>query len=435
MKYNLKKSTLIGAVIIFVIVFAIFLVTTYLSYRRTESLDLTFGIDGIVLTNTGASNDYGTSVVLQNDGKIVVAGVSSNRGHDDFSLIRLNSNGSFDKTFGVEGKVITTFSENDDNGHSLALQRDGKIIVAGWSYNNIDSTSDFAIVRYNSNGSIDKSFGVEGKVVTPIGTADDKGYSVAIQNDGKIVVAGYCSSRNVNSCDFAIVRYNSNGILDNTFGVEGKAITPIRTADDYGRSLVIQNDEKIVVGGLSYNGYYFDFALVRYNTNGSIDKNFGIDGKVITSIGIHDFKAEVSIAIQNDGKILMAGESDDSIVLIRYNINGSLDKDFGLNGKVFTKIGSVNNVGKSVAIQKDGKIVVAGFSEDDLDAGYGFALIRYNTNGSLDKTFSSDGKVITYVDSNDFGYSVTIQKDGKIVVAGLSNSGDKLSTAVVRYNK
>jgi uncharacterized delta-60 repeat protein len=233
--------------------------------------------------------------------------------------------------------------------------------------------------------------------------------------------------------DFTLVRYNTNGTLDTTFDSDGKVTTAIGSGTDVAYSVALQSDGKIVVAGYSNNGSNFDFALVRYNTDGSLDTSFDSDGKVTTEVGSGNDGGE-SVAIQSDGKIVVAGYSyigsNNDFALARYNTDGTLDTSFDSDGKVTTAIGVSVNYAKSVAIQSDGKIVAAGYntgSNNDL------ALARYNTDGTLDTSFDSDGKVTTAIGSNDRAYSVAIQSDGKIVAAGNSNNGSNEDFALVRY--
>ena len=393
-------------------------------------LDTTFDGDGKVTTAVGSFDDYAVSAAIQSDGKIVVAGYSFNVRSDlDFALTRYNSNGSLDTTFDGDGKVTTDFG-GSSVAYSIAIQSDGKIVVAGSAYNG--SNNDFALVRYNADGSLDTSFGTGGKVTTPIGMSSDRGYSVTIQPDGKIVVAG--QSWNGSNYDFALTRYNSDGSLDTTFDGDGKVTTAVGNSDDEARGLAIQSDGKIVVAGYAYNGSNYDFALTRYNSNGSLDTTFDGDGKVTTAVGSFDDYVS-SLAIQSDGKIVVAGYSGNvrwDFALTRYNSNGSLDTTFDGDGKVTTAVGSFDDVASSVSIQSDGKIVVAGSSSDDSNVD--FALTRYNSNGSLDTTFDGDGKVTTDFGAQDSAYSVAIQSDGKIVVAGGSSDGSNRDFALARYN-
>jgi uncharacterized delta-60 repeat protein len=394
-------------------------------------LDTSFSGDGKQTTAIGSGTDEANSVVLQSDGKIVAAGYSHNGTNNDFAVVRYNTDGSLDTTFDTDGKVTTAIGSGIDAAYSVVLQSDGKIVVAGYSYNG--TNDDFAVVRYNTNGSLDTTFDTDGKVTTDIGSSQDQAYSVVLQSDGKIVVAGYSS--NGTNTDFAVVRYNTNGSLDTTFDTDGKVTTDIGSGTDVAWSVVLQSDGKIVAAGYSHNGTNTDFAVVRYNTDGSLDTTFDTDGKVTTAIGSGTDIA-FSVVLQSDGKIVVAGHSyngtNDDFAVVRYNTNGSLDTTFDTDGKVTTAIGSGTDAAYSVVLQSDGKIVAAGYSHNGTNND--FAVVRYNTDGSLDTTFDTDGKVTTAIGSgSDAAYSVVLQSDGKIVVAGYSYNGTNDDFAVVRY--
>jgi uncharacterized delta-60 repeat protein len=216
--------------------------------------------DGKVTTAIGSGIDIAYSVAIQTDGKIVAAGFSRSGGsNDDFALVRYNTNGTLDTTFDSDGKVTTAIGSGADIAQSVAIQTDGKIVAAGYSNNG--SNVDFALVRYNTDGTLDTSFDSDGKVTTDIASDNDFAYSVALQSDGKIVVAGH--SDNGSNEDFALVRYNTDGTLDTSFDSDGKVTTGIGSEDD-AFSVAIQSDGKIVVAGLRSNGNNRDFALVRY---------------------------------------------------------------------------------------------------------------------------------------------------------------------------
>ena len=423
-----SKVTVCGTAFIFAICFAFPIV----SLAQDGSLDLNFDSDGMVSTPIGTGDDRGYSIATQSDGKIVLVGYSYNGSNMDFSLVRYNINGSLDNTFDSDGMVTTSVGTGDDIAYSIAIQSDGKIILAGYSYNG--SNMDFSLVRYNINGSLDNTFDSDGMVITPVGTGNDIAYSIAIQSDGKIILAGY--SYNGSSNDFALVRYNINGSLDNTFDFDGFVITSIGSNNDIIRSLVIQSDGKIVAAGIAdISGD--KFALVRYNTNGSLDNTFDTDGIVITPVGTPVGCGVRNLAIQSDGKVLAGGYSyngwNNDFALVRYNTNGSLDSTFDTDGIVTIDINGDSDVARSVSIQINGKIVVAGSSRT---SGYNdFALVRFHTNGSLDNTFDTDGIVITPFGSyDDLVFSMAIQSDGKILAAGYSNDGWSNDFALVRYN-
>ena len=222
-------------------------------------LDPTFGIGGKVTTGIG-TDDYGYAVAIQADGKLVAAGATNNGINYDFALVRYNTNGTLDATFGTGGKVTTAVGTSDDSAYALAIQADGKLAVAGETFNG--STWDFALVRYNANGTLDATFGTGGKVTTAVGTSDEAAYALAIQADGKLVAAG--ETFNGSTTDFALARYNANGTLDPTFGTNGTVKTAIGTRDDAASALAIQADGKLVAAGETDNGTNYDFALARY---------------------------------------------------------------------------------------------------------------------------------------------------------------------------
>jgi uncharacterized delta-60 repeat protein len=404
------------------------------AWAADGDLDTSFDTDGKVTTPIGSGNDYVNSVVVQSDGKIVAAGDSINgiTNEADFAIVRYNTDGSLDTTFGTGGKVTTQIGSRDATATDVVLQSDGKIVAAGYSYNG--SNYDFAIVRYNTDGSLDTTFDTDGKVTTPIALGDDKADSVVLQSDGKIVAAGYARIGSDN--DFAIIRYNTNGSLDTTFDTDGIQTTALGVAtNDYVYSVVLQSDGKIVAAGYTFKVTEADFAIVRYNTNGSLDTTFDTDGKLTTPIGSGS-EVAYSVVLQSDGKIVAAGYSyngtDTDFAVLRYNTDGSLDSTFGTGGKLTTPIGSGDDNANSVVLQSDGKIVVAGSSGNGSNSD--FAVLRYNSGGSLDTTFGTGGKVTTPIGSgNDYASDVVLQSDGKIIVAGSSRNGSNYDFAVVRY--
>ena len=376
-----------------------------------------------------------------------------------------------DKIFGTNGTVATFIAGGDsdyDEGYSSAIQTDQKIVVAGWSTDPSGNYS-FAVARLNDDGTLDNTFGTNGTARTFIHGGDstnDKAYSVAIQSDGKIVVAGYSvdTTGGTSYAAFALARFNSNGTLDNAFGTNGTATTFISGGGllDEGRSVSIQSDGKIVVAGLSAititsSGFTFatgSYALgvARFNSNGTIDNTFGTNGSTsVTAIGVPLLYNAYSLAIESVGKIVVAGSSIDNVsgniafAVARLNSNGAIDNTFGSEGISGTYISggdSSDDVCNSLAIQPDGKIVVAGSSADttSLLGNAAFAVARFDSNGTIDTTFGTHGTVRAYItggDSpygrSDIGYSIAIQTDGKLVVGGTSGILAP-SFAVARFN-
>ncbi|MCK9424351.1 MAG: T9SS type A sorting domain-containing protein [Bacteroidales bacterium] len=351
-------------------------------YDTNGFLDSSFGDNGKVTTKIGPGNNSIRSLNIQPDRKIVVAGFADNGTYTDFALSRYNIDGSLDKTFGTDGALTTSFGEFSVS-FSAAIQPDGKIMVVGCTGSPVGPGGNFfALVRYNLNGSLDSTFGSNGKITTAIRNVDDAAFSVGIQSDGKIVVAGLSYHYTIFSTgsDIALARYNTNGTLDTTFGIEGKVITPIGEFS-LATKLHILGNQKIIVSGSTYNGSDWDFALAQYNTDGSLDNSFGTDGVVTTAIGLGDDYA-CSSTIQPDNKIIVTGSSIDvshsNFALVRYNQDGSLDNTFGTDAIVTTAIDSNNSYLFSVAMQNNGEIVGAGATRID-DTIANFALARYNS--------------------------------------------------------
>jgi len=314
---------------------------------------------------------------------------------------------SLDTSFSSDGKLTTDFDgagSANHGGDAVALQPDGKIIVAG-----VVNDNNLGIARYNVNGSLDTSFGGDGRVIAPPFGGLDQPSTVLVQPDGKIVVTG--TSRGSEGNDFFAIRLLANGTLDTTFSPQDgiRTIdfgTPGSIDDAYGAAL--QADGKIViVGGTGPN-----FALLRLQANGWNDNSFGNNGKVQTNIG-GEFSIGQGVAIQPDGKIVVVGfgAGVDNGGIARYLANGDLDSSFGSGGMVISSF-----TGRSVAILADGKIVVGGFTTDP-DFTLKFTVGRYLPNGTLDSSFGTGGKSV--LDSGDEGIaSIAIQPDGFIVAAG-----------------
>jgi uncharacterized delta-60 repeat protein len=390
-------------------------------------LDPSFGSAGKVTTDFGV-NDGAGDVGIQPDGKIVAVGSSSG----DFALARYSLDGSLDSSFGIDGKVTTDFGR-DDAASGIAIQGDGKVVVAG-NTGLFGGEADFAVARYNPDGSPDPSFGVAGKVTTDFASGDDLAFDVALQADGKIVVAGRAD--HTTTRDFALARYDPDGSLDASFGSGGKVTTDFTGGPgvDIALGVTIQGDGKIVAAG--WSGPPTNFALARYNPDGSLDPNFGGGGKLTTDFGSDDFARDV--AIQSDGKIVAAGWSGQpefrDFALVRYNGDGSLDTGFDGDGTVRTDLfGGTDDLAHSVAIQANGKIVATGSTQASFVAPVlgGFGLARYTMEGSLDTSFGTGGRMTTdFGPGVDSASGVALQGDGKIVTAGSSSLRD---FAVARY--
>jgi uncharacterized delta-60 repeat protein len=351
-------------------------------YDNSGFLDTTFGTNGLVITDfSNNSDDEVNSVVIDNNNKIVVAGYTYDNSYYYFALARYDNSGILDTTFGTNGLVITDFSNNsDDTAESVVIDNNNKIVVAGYTFAN--GSDDFALARYDNSGNLDLSFGINGLVITDFSNnSDDYARSVVIDNNNKIVVAGYT---NVNgSYDFALARYDNSGNLDLSFGINGLVITDFsNNSDDTAESVVIDNNNKIVVAGYIYDSdsNTHDFALARYDNSGILDTTFGTNGLVITDFSNNNNDRAYSVVIDNNNKIVVAGYSNangnNDFGLARYDNLGNLDTTFGINGLVITDFSNnSNNRAYSVVIDNNNKIVAAGYTL--LNGLDDFALARY----------------------------------------------------------
>ena len=347
--------------------------------------------DGQVRTNFSGT-DFAESVAVQRDGKLVVVG----GGGADFGVARYLANGELDQSFADGGKTRINFG-GVDSARDVLIQPDGKILVVGAANNE----RDFGLLRLNTDGSLDRSFGWGGRVTTNF-SGTDFAEAVALQRDGKIVVVGNGGD------NFGVARYLANGQLDQSFGVGGKTRINFSGVDS-ARDVLIQPDGKILVVGAAKSEA--DFGLLRLNTDGSLDSSFGQGGKVTTNFSGTDF-AE-SVALQRDGKIVVVGNGGDNFGVARYLPNGQLDQSFGFGGKTLINFSSVDSA-RDVLIQPDGKILVVGAAKSEAD----FGLLRLNSNGSLDSSFGENGRVTTNFSGTDFAESVALKNDGTIVVVG-----------------
>ena len=384
-------------------------------------LDPSFGAGGKVVTDVSGRYDEIRAVMIQPDGRIVAAGVTGALPARDFALVRYNPDGTVDPTFGAGGSVITDFSGGDDDAWALAMQRsDGKIVVVGVA------DGDFALARYNVDGTSDLQFGINGRITLNFG-GNDRAFAVAIQPDGKIVAAGV--ARGV---DFAIARVDSAGRPDATFGVEGRIITDFSGNPSAAFALAIRSDEKIIAVGSTGMFPLARFAVAQYNGDGSPDDSFGVHGRTAVDFG-RDARAH-AVALQADGKIFVGGfmnqGSSGDAVFARLTTAGSLDPAFGDIGRLQTDFGG-RNFGSALALQADGRIVVAGF--EDFPPYYDFAIARYEADGRVDATFNSDGTVRTEFGGNSWINAVALQPDGKIVAAGYARGASTADFALVRY--
>lgn len=286
-------------------------------------LDSSFAQNGFAIIDI-SSDDRAFSIDLQNDDKIIIAGFV-NINNWDFAVLRFNSNGLLDNTFGNNGIVINDFDGDIDVAFSIKTQSDSKIIACGWTFSN--ASWNFAMIRYNSDGSLDQNFGNKGIVITDVDNVYNTSHSIAIQEDGKYVVTGYRYFRERLDTDILLVRYNSDGSIDQSFGVNGFVTKDINRNEDFAWDVIIQSDERILVTGYTKSDSSKNVVTLRFNNNGQIDSTFGDSGVIITSIFGFDEEGR-HLALQNDGKILVTGYSfngvDQDLFILRINPDGNI---------------------------------------------------------------------------------------------------------------
>lgn len=433
---------------------ALLLVLVEPAQAADGDLDPGFGGDGIVTVDVlGERNRFDTVAIQPADGKIVAAGSVGVGATRDFAVARFNPDGSLDTGFGSGGTATVDVSgTNDiDGARAMALQADGKIVLSGES--GAPGTGEFAVVRFTANGSPDPDFDGDGKVLTPFPGGRGMAVKVAIQpGDGKIVVVGeFRAGTSGADGDVAVARYNPDGSLDAGFDGDGLVTTSaFPTGPERARDVAIQPDGKIVAVGFGTQvsddsedpEEPLDDALVlRYNPDGSLDGGFDGDGVVITDFGANRDDQAAAVVVQPDGKLVVAGHSEQVFALARFNPDGSLDASFGRdgNGKETTDFPDGTG-GRAFALlrQPGGKLVAAGIRElGNFDGPAEFALVRYQPNGREDTTFGADlfsdngleedqipdGIVFTSFgpSTNARAFGLALQPDGKLVAAGVFN--------------
>jgi uncharacterized delta-60 repeat protein len=388
------------------------------------SLDSGFGSGGKVLTKIG-DGSVGQAVALQRDGKIVVAGSIHTGSNWDFALARYTRAGKLDRSFGHGGSVTTDFGSDADYAYGMKIQPDGKIVVAGWT--TAAGGGRVALARYRPDGVLDPTFGSGGKVV------GRPGYSLALalQRDGSLVVGGGGDRR------FAVFRFKPDGSPDPAFGFDGEVTTPFDLDSAAVHGLAVQPDGDIVAVGVAVGHEVEEWALARYDQGGSLDTTFGVAGKVTVSYGALSINDANAVALQGGKRIVVSGGVLNHLAIAGFLPSGALDPSFGVDGGITvldsfspTRAGDAS----AVRMQRDGKIVIAG-EWADLDTRE-FVVARFNENGIPDPSFQGQGIVKTdLTDGEDGAYGLAIQGDGKLVAAGEAGdaSAGEGSFAVVRY--
>ncbi|WP_309571369.1 hypothetical protein, partial [Deinococcus sp.] len=387
------------------------------------SLDTTFGAGGISKTPIGQDSDYGYAAAVQPDGKVILVGSVKGPTFEDFGIARFTRDGALDPTFGTGGKVVVDFAGAPDIARAVAVQADGKIVVAGGT-NVTGDAERFGLLRLSAGGSLDTTFGTGGKLTTAFtGSGGDRASALLIQPDGKIVAGGQASFFRTSAdsgVDFAVARYLPSGALDSSFGTAGQVTTAMST---YGGSdkifaLALQGDRIVAAGGDI-------FQVARYTAAGVLDTTFGTGGRVNTVFP--GSSGATSVQVDAQQRLVVGGQEQMNTAVVRLTENGALDSSFGSGGKTVLKLNPSNwNVTTGVALQTDGKIVTGNWVYEGNTSNDNFAVTRLNANGQVDAAFGTNGTTITKGAANtrSTARAALLQPDDRIPATRILLAGD-----------
>ncbi len=405
----------------------LFMLSEYPQLHAQEAgdLDLSFGIGGSVIIDLGTGYDQCSGLVVQPDQKIVIAGRAYVNDWWYPTLIRLNTDGSLDNSFGSDGIAsgdvqhsTTLYAEAE----ALALQPDGKLLYT--FYRDFFGSDGLAITRFNADGSIDTDFGDNGTTSIIVMEYSNYSNSMLLQADGKILVTGRVQAYANDPFTAVAVRFTADGLLDETFADDG-IFSFLQGNGTQVIDVKQASDGKIVMAcSTSYSGYY-DYVIIRLNEDGTFDTTFNEDG--ISNFNISgSYDGPQFLTLREDGSIIVVGHaySEDGTntdwAMVSLTLGGELDSSFGADGIVVTALGDGNDIAESVVIAPDGKILVAGYHEDFYIYG---TVLRYNADGTLDSTFG-DGGISLIGEYAYFLENIKLQDDGKIVVCGWTGYSD-----------
>lgn len=418
----------------FIIVFGLFFITK----TAFSDLDLSFGNNGKVITDFLGLTDVLSRLIIDDAGKILVGGsATKNIASDHLALARYNSDGTLDRSFDRDGKVtMRKIADNkfiNDGVTGLAINADGKIIAC--SRGVFSNQTGFAVLRYDASGSLDEAFADQGSAFVSDKT-DIYPLDLVLDDEQKIVVAASAFEEEEKS-HFAIFRFNSDGTPDKSFGDSGKVLTKIAPGIDVPRAAKIDKNGKILVAGFSG---YNNFVVVRYNTDGTLDNSFANNGIAIIYFNKNGIDTLHALIIQDDGKIVVGGDAQVGSFaglrmvdfgLARLTADGQLDLSFNESGTQITYFDQpASSTLWALALQKDGKLIAIG----DAAVSKSLAIARYNTDGSLDQSFGEQGKYLVSCPGTCHWEALSLQEDGKIVAGGYIWNGKHYDMALFRIN-
>jgi uncharacterized delta-60 repeat protein len=377
------------------------------------SFDTSWSSDGVVGLPISSAL-FVSSVARQADGRVVIAGGSG----DDFLVVRLKRGGSLDPSFGGTGIVTTPVATGSASASGVAIQPNGKIVVVGSADNG--SNQDFAVVRYTAAGTPDPSFDGDGILTLDLSGAFDDARAVAVQKDGKIVVAG--NRADSAQSDGAVVRLLANGAPDPSFDGDGIADTSSRLGgiEDHLSSVALQPNGRIVSVGYQVVGSLYNLLAVRFTAAGHLDTSFDDDGVANVNAANGNTSLGTGVAVQRDGRIVAGGwfntPTATSTLVAQFTARGAADLSFSHDGRAISTVPGNFDDGRAVAVQSDGKIVTTGLAPDG-----NMNVERFKRNGAMDTTFHGTGyRLFALNGTGTSGYGILVQPDGKIVAVGSS---------------
>jgi uncharacterized delta-60 repeat protein len=432
----MQRTASAGKFVVLVGVIASVALGAGIALAAPGDLDPSFSGDGRATLNLGGMEDiYWADVAATPDGGSVVVGTTSTTFGQPLTIgiAKLRSDGSFDPAFSGDGKLILSRGIGA-YAYAVAAQPDGKIVISGT--HDEGGVEYLDVVRVNANGTLDSSFGAGGFRSITFNTPLEEGYDVAVGPDGKIVAAGYAGTyipQNGNQPAFAdydivVVRLNSNGVPDTTFSGDGIA-KPTSGTSDEAQAVAIQPDGKIVVAGAHSD----EMTATRFNSDGTLDSDFGTGGQATPDFPNNPESEAYGIALQPDGNIVLAGyvtkSGKSDVAIARLDPTGALDPTFSDDGEVVSDLGASREQAFSAAIQANGKVVVGGFG----GAGSDLVALRFDASGVPDASFGGDGvATVDFASDGDEGGDVAIQADGQILLAGVTDNNDDF--AIARLN-
>jgi len=422
----------------------LFLFMRSISSAQPGTPDNSFSSNGFltesVLTN---HHNVGIKTLVQTDGKILVgAAVYGNGLNENTAILRYLPDGTPDPSYHSGSPVFFQFAEKEVYMHDMALQPDGKLLVCVNIYNLNNAHYTPALFRLLTDGTPDPAFGGSSGVLFPdiSGYTDVQYNAVQVLSDGKIALAGVATPDTGNAFEqFAAFRLNVNGMPDTGFSGDGFTTTPVGDAYVSVEGIAVQSDGKIIVGGTATVNGFDDFAVVRFNANGTPDASFNGDGIGIYSLSDQNDRS-TGLQLQTDGKILLggyahfqAGNSGSDFAALRLTASGDPDLTFNDDGMVIIPVLTANTDGaRDILLQPDGKIVLGGFL---YTANLDCAMVRLLANGTPDNSFGGDG-IVTFAafpDNSDEIYDITFQPDGKIVATGFGRAGEYNTILLARF--